>query len=227
MTLILFDIDGTLIQANGAGRTALRRALSSWADRPVSTDGVAFSGRTDPDIIASVLERNGLATTDDTVDEALLAYVQTVTGTLSPDNVDLLPGVDDLLGVLDDHASIQLGLITGNVEPVAYEKIGTHDLAAYFPFGAFGSDHADRNELVPIALRRARSHVGEPLPSGETIVIVGDTVHDISCARGAGARAVAVATGRYERHELAKQNPDVLLDTLEDTSQVVSAIRPD
>lgn len=226
MRLLLFDIDGTLIRANGVGRVALTRALREWADRPVSTNGVAFSGRTDLDIVASVLANNDLPTTEEMVEEAIRAYIHTMRETLSPNDVEVLPGVHQLLAVLDDRPAVHMGLVTGNVERIAYEKIAAHDLDAYFPFGAFGSDHADRNELVPIARRRAQSHVGHSFDSTDDIVIVGDTVHDIACARAVGARSVAVCTGRYERHELAKQNPDILLNTLRDTQQVLTHLLP-
>lgn len=214
MKLVLFDIDGTLIRANGVGKDALSRAVSSLTNRPISTDPVSFSGRTDPDIFQAVLAHNDLPTSDEAVTEAIDAYVETVMGTLSPDNIELLPGVRTLLDTLHEQPAIHLGLLTGNVEPVALEKLSVHGLGEYFPVGAFGSDHADRNELPSIAIRRASDHTGDSFRSGDQIVIVGDTVHDIQCARAAGARAVAVCTGRYDRAALEPYTPDLLMDTL-------------
>ena len=214
MTLLLFDIDGTLVQVNGTSRTAIAHALSSLTDRPISTDRVSFSGRTDPAIFESVLSRNGLSATDAVLTEIIEGYVEAMRDALTPADVEVLPGVRPLLSRLDEDPAVQLGLVTGNVEPIAYEKLSAHGLADYFPVGAFGSDHADRNQLPDIAIRRAADHTGHTFHAPDRAVIIGDTVHDIECARAAGARAVAVCTGRYDRDELSRHDPDLLLDTL-------------
>lgn len=213
MTLLLFDIDGTLVRLNEAGRTALTRAVSALTDCPISTENVSFSGRTDPDIFEAVLAENGLPTTDEAVAEALDAYVETMRSSLSPGDVDLLPGVRPLLARLDERPDVHLGLVTGNVEPIAREKLSVHGLADYFPVGAFGSDHADRARLPALAVRRAARHTGHPFRPDEHATVIGDTIHDIDCARAAGTRAVAVCTGRYERAELSRHSPDLLFDT--------------
>ena len=214
MTLFLFDIDGTLVRVNGRGREAVNEALSSHTDQPISLDGVPFSGRTDPAIIEAVLAHNDLPTTDAMIEAVITTYVDTMRGALRPADVEMLPGVSPLLPRLNDHPDAHLGLVTGNVEPIAYEKLGAQGLADYFPVGAFGSDHADRNRLPALATRRARNHAGRAFRSAEHTVVVGDTPHDIECARAAGARVVAVCTGRYSRDELSPHAPDLLLDTL-------------
>lgn len=214
MTLLLFDIDGTLVRVTGAGREAITNALSALADRPISTENVPFSGRTDPDIFKDVLDQNDLPTTDAAIDEAIEAYVDTLQSTLTAANVKLLPGVRPLLQHLHTHSDVQLGLVTGNVEPIAYKKLSVHGLADYFPVGAFGSDHADRNALPALATQRAASHAGPSFTADVQTVVIGDTPHDIECAQTAGARAMAVCTGRYERTELSRRTPDFLHDTL-------------
>ena len=214
MTLLLFDIDGTLVRVNGAGRETIMKALSSLLDHPVTTDGISFSGRTDPDILRSILRHNDLPDRDAHVDAALEAYVEAMTGVLTPEDVEVLPGVRPLLDHLADHPDVHLGLVTGNVEPIAYEKLGAHGLDDYFPVGAFGSDHADRNKLPHIATRRAASHTGHDFHPAEQAVVIGDTPHDIECARAAGARVVGVCTGHYNHAELSPHDPDWLLDTL-------------
>jgi len=214
MTLLLFDIDGTLVRVNGAGRETIMKALSSLLDHPVTTDGISFSGRTDPDILRSILRHNDLPDRDAHVDAALEAYVEAMTGVLTPEDVEVLPGVRPLLDHLADHPDVHLGLVTGNVEPIAYEKLGAHGLDDYFPVGAFGSDHADRNKLPQIATRRAATHTGHDFHPAEQAVVIGDTPHDIECARAAGARVVGVCTGHYNRTELSPHDPDWLLDTL-------------
>lgn len=214
MRLLLFDIDGTLVRVNGTGRTAVTRALSSLTNHRISLDRVSFSGRTDPAIFKSALSQNGLSATDAVLAEIIEAYVDAMRDALTPSDVEVLPGVRPLLSRLDDDPEVQLGLVTGNVEPIAYEKLSAHGLADYFPVGAFGSDHADRNQLPDIAIRRAADHTGHAFRAADHAVTIGDTTHDIECARAAGARAVAVCTGRYDRNELSRHDPDLLIDTL-------------
>jgi phosphoglycolate phosphatase-like HAD superfamily hydrolase len=218
MTLFLFDIDGTLIRVNGRGREAVNDALSSLTDQPISLDGVPFSGRTDPDIVEAVLAHNGLPTTASMVEDVISTYVETMRGLLRPVDVEVLPGVADLLAELHGRPEVQLGLVTGNVEPIAYEKLAVHGLDEYFPVGAFGSDHAERNRLPELATQRAADHTGHPFRAADHAVVIGDTAHDVECARAVGARAVAVCTGRYGREELSKHDPDLLLDSLQDPS---------
>lgn len=225
MTLLLFDIDGTLVRVNGTGRMAVTKALSSITNCPISTDEVAFSGRTDPAIFEAVLEENGVSRTEATIDEAIEAYVEAMQSALTQADVEVLPRVQTLLSELKDHPDVHLGLVTGNVEPVAYEKLSVHDLDGYFPVGAFGSDHADRNRLPELAIRRVAQHTGHSFQPAEHVIVVGDTVHDIECARAAGARAVAVCTGRYEQNELSRHDPDLLLDSLPDCSTFLRKIR--
>lgn len=224
MHLLLFDIDGTLVRVNDAGRKALLQAFSTLTDQPISIDSVPFSGRTDPAILRAVLAFNDLPRTEEAVNAVLDSYVKTMKETLSPDDVELLPGVRSLLSTLEDHPEVHLGLLTGNVEPIAYEKLSVRGLDDYFPVGAFGSDHADRNELASLALRRATAHTGHPFESGEQVVVIGDTAHDIECARAVGAQVVAVSTGRYGREELASHSPDLLLDSLRDTNAFVQQV---
>lgn len=214
MKLLLFDIDGTLVRVNGAGREAVNEALASIADRPISLESVPFSGRTDPVIIEAVLTHNDLPTTEAMVEEVIATYVETMQGALTPADVEVLPKVSPLLPRLNDHPDLHLGLVTGNVEPIAYEKLRARGLADYFPVGAFGSDHAERNRLPTLATRRAADHAGQAFRPAEHTVIIGDTPHDIECARAAGARVVAVSTGTYSRDELSQHDPDLLLDTL-------------
>jgi len=223
MHLLLFDIDGTLVRVNGTGRTAVMQALSSVTDRPISTDDVPFSGRTDPAIFEAVLEKNGVSQAEATVDEAIAAYVEAMQSALTPEDVEVLPGVESLLSGLADRSDVHLGLVTGNVEPIAYKKLSVHGLDRHFSIGAFGSDHADRNRLPDLATRRAAQHTGHAFQSAEHAIVVGDTPHDIECARATGALAVAVCTGRYERDELLRHDPDLVLDTFPSPSTFLPA----
>lgn len=223
MTLLLFDIDGTLLIANGAGRRAVETALSEHAGTPISLADVSLSGRTDWQIIEEVLDAHGLTATEQTVKDALGAYAEAATRAVDTRTVEILPGARSLVHRLHERTDVQLGLVTGNVEPMAYAKLHAVDLDAYFPFGAFGNDHADRSDLPPLAVQRAESHTGRAFGSTRTVVI-GDTAHDVTCSRSIGAVSVAVCTGRYSRDDLAPHNPDHLLDDLRDTEAVLTRV---
>jgi phosphoglycolate phosphatase-like HAD superfamily hydrolase len=223
--LFLFDIDGTLLWANGAGRSAVERALADACGQPISTEAISFSGKTDPQIMREVLDANGVRPTDDQVSRALTAYTEAATSALSASDVTLLPGVPDLLQRLAERDDVHLGLVTGNIERMAYHKLAVAGADEWFSFGAFGSDHADRNELPGLALERAYRHTGHRF-TGSDAVVVGDTRRDIACARHAGARAVGVCTGGDAREDLEAAQPDLLLDDLTDTAAFLQSTLP-
>lgn len=217
MTLLLFDIDGTLLRVNGGVHRAVAHAVETVTGAPLSTDGVSFSGRTDLEIFRDVLEKSGVSNPDALLDDVIARYTDVAQDTIQSGHVEVLPGVSALLSQLASRDDVFLGLVTGNVEPIAYHKLRRANLAEYFPVGAFGSDHADRAELPPIALRRASQHVGQPFSADRTI-IVGDTRHDIRCAQASGIRSMAVCTGQFSRSELASHSPDYLFESLTDTT---------
>ena len=215
MHLLLFDIDGTLVRVNGAGRRAVESALSDVVGTDLTTDDVQFSGKTDPQIVRDIFVANDVAVTDDLVHEAVSVYAEVAVDALQPSDVTALPGAADLVDALSHHADVFLGLLTGNVRSMAHRKLDVVALADYFGFGAYGSDHADRNRLPEVALERARAHTGRTF-TGSNTTIIGDTVRDIACGRFAGARCVGVATGSASRDELQEAGPDVLFDRLPD-----------
>lgn len=222
MKLLLFDIDGTLLHSNGTGRAAIERALSDLCGRRIATDQVTFSGKTDPQIIRQILATNGLDQTA-LLDEALTAYEDAALHALDADAIAPLPGTTELLTHLNTLDQVQLALLTGNLETMAYHKLAAVGLDHYFAFGAFGSDHADRYQLPPVALRRAKAHTGHSF-EGKDVIIVGDTEHDIRCGCTIGAFSVGVCTGRYSRYDLLPHNPDVLLDDLSDIDRFVQQV---
>lgn len=223
MTLLLFDVDGTLLQVNGGVRPAVVRAVSAVTDQTVSVDGVSFSGRTDPNIFRDVLRASGVADPNAVLDTVLDHYVEAAQETIRPDHVTPLPGVSTLLSILTARTDVLLGLVTGNVEPIAYHKLRKAGLAEHFSVGAFGSDHADRTALPRLAARRAAAYTGHSFPPARTVVI-GDTRHDIRTARTTGARAVAVCTGRFARNELSAHTPDLLFENFQDPEEIVEQI---
>ena len=226
MKLLLFDIDGTLLTANGTGRPAVEAALADLTGTEISTEGISFSGKTDPQILREVLAQNDVdgAWTNGRFSEAIEAFRQTMHRVFDPATVDALDGAQALVHRLADEARAQLALLTGNLEEMAYLKVGAIGFdRAHFPFGAFGSDAEDRNALPAIALDRATSHAGRAFAGGEA-VIIGDTPRDIECGRAAGCYTVAVATGRFDADALAEHEPDVLLTDLVDTDRALAAI---
>ncbi len=226
MRLLLFDIDGTLLRTDGAGRPAVEAALSDLVGRSVSAEGVSFSGKTDPQILREVLTRADAdaAWLDGRFAEAVERFQSEMGQRLREARVTALPGVLDLLARLADDARFQLGLLTGNLRPMAYQKVGAIGLGeADFPFGAFGSDAEDRNALPAVAAERAEAFAGRPFAPDE-VVVVGDTPLDVACARHHGCRAVAVATGRYDRAALAEHAPNALLDDLSDADTFLDAV---
>ncbi len=213
--LLLFDIDGTILKTDGLGRRLLEDMLARLCGRPISAEQVSFSGKTDPQIVREILMRNGFSASeaDALAPEALAAYVETARKAIAPRHIEVLPGVHDLIDHLATRDDVQLALLTGNHEVTAYCKVEAAGLGGFFPFGAFGSDHADRAELPPIAVRRAYDHTGHTY-AGKDVVIIGDSVNDVWCGRGIGAFAVAVCTGFTDRATLAAQSPNLLLDNL-------------
>ena len=214
MKLLLFDIDGTILHTH-IGRATIDQTLTRLCGRPISSEEVSFSGKTDPQIVQEILLKNGLTAPEAAVlvPQALEAYVETARRAIVPHRIEVLPGVHGLIAHLAAQETVQLGLLTGNLEVTAYLKLEAVGLAGYFPFGAFGSDHADRTELPPIAVRRAHAHTGRTY-TGKDVVIIGDSENDVLCGRGIGVFAVAVATGRVSRAALAAHSPDLLLDDL-------------
>jgi phosphoglycolate phosphatase-like HAD superfamily hydrolase len=220
MPLLLFDIDGTLVNVTGGVHSAVSHAIQAVTGRSVCTDGVTFAGRTDPAIFSDVLRVSGVQNPDTVLDEVIRTYADRAQETIGPTDVTVLPGVSDLLANLSRRPDVHLGLVTGNVESVAYHKLRRAGLASYFSVGAFGSDHTDRNELPPMAVRRASAQANTSFSFRHTTVI-GDTQHDIRCARTSGARVAAVCTGSYSREDLHSHTPDLLFDTFRDTQTVV------
>jgi phosphoglycolate phosphatase len=215
MTLLLFDIDGTLLTTDGVGRRAVERSLSEITGCAVSTHGVTFSGKTDRQILREVLtmvdaEPQWL---DGRFADCLAAYEDAMDELLQPETVTALPGATEVVPRLAQQDAFQLGLLTGNIRRMAYRKVAAIGLDGFFPFGAFGCDEEDRNALPSIATRRALAHASRGFEPHE-VVIIGDTPRDVACARAHGAHVVALATGRFSADELAATEPDALLGSL-------------
>jgi phosphoglycolate phosphatase len=227
--LVLFDIDGTLLSAGAVARDSILHALErayDWRAEAPHRDRrrYDFSGKTDPQIVRELVSPTvGRQACEEGLTRALELYLEELERRLTPGTVALKPGIPELLHGLSEEADVTLGLLTGNIERGARLKLGPPGLNRYFPFGAFGSDSADRYELPAVAIDRAREACGRTF-SGKAVVIVGDSVHDVACGRSLGVRAVAVATGPTPGDALAAERPDELLADFSDLSRSLEAI---
>jgi phosphoglycolate phosphatase-like HAD superfamily hydrolase len=228
--VVLFDIDGTILWTDGAGRRAVHRALEEVFGAP-APEGHEFDGKTDPQIVRELMQLAGMARDSITqrLPHALARYVELLGAELGDaDHADkVYPGVAALLDELEMRDDVLLGLLTGNVREGAVAKLTAVGIEPdRFRVGAFGSDHADRPELPAIARERAERLLGHHV-AGEDVVVIGDTPADMGCGRGIGARAIGVATGRYSAQELRACNAAAVFTDLSDTAAVVRAILGD
>ena len=227
MRLFLFDIDGTLVTARGAGRTAFNRALEAvYGTVGPAEAGYDFRGRTDLRILYDLMGAAGFSAEEIAAraDACFAAYVRELAVVIGDGSrVHVLPGVPQLVRALAARDDTLVGLLTGNVEAGARIKLASTGLWPFFRVGAFGSDDIDRRNLPAIACERARLVAGREFPF-ERVVIIGDTPLDVDCARACGARAIAVATGFYPYDELEGCGPDLIFKDFADVADVVSRL---
>jgi phosphoglycolate phosphatase-like HAD superfamily hydrolase len=224
--LVLFDVDGTLITSRGAGRRAMRAALERVFGAAGGIDQYDLRGRTDTRIVHDVMGALGWepARVKERLDDFFEAYLAGLAGEIGDGRgVVTLPGVATVVERLAESSDALVGLVTGNIEEGARLKLLPTGLWPRFRVGAYGSDHMDRRRLPSLAARRAHALVGVAFAPTE-VVVIGDTPHDIDCARAFGAVAVAVGTGQYTREELLAESPDALFDDLADVDRVVATI---
>jgi phosphoglycolate phosphatase len=216
--LILFDIDGTLLDAGELSRRCFLRAIRPFVAPEAATDHFSLSGKTDPQIMRELLLLNGLSAEETAriTNEALLIYQSCYLSGLEESHIRPLAGARELIERLAavPPARLLLGIVSGNMEALVVPKLEAVGIrASSFVVGAFGSDDADRDKLPAIAVERAERSFGARILPHE-VAVVGDTPRDVSCARHFGAVSIAVATGEYSREELEATSPSYLLDSL-------------
>jgi len=224
--LVLFDIDGTLVLTGGAGLRAMNKACAELVGHAEALAGIPVAGRTDRVILSDVVQRIGRE-----LDEPLLEHLRDRYLAHLAEEIQhpgrgprgVMPGIRPLLDTLRERDDVFLGLLTGNFEEGARIKLEHFDLWKYFRCGAYADDAADRNALVPFALQRARG-CGLPEVGPRDILVVGDTPHDVACARAVGAVAVGVATGGFTTAQLDESGADVVFEDLSDGGEFLRLV---
>jgi phosphoglycolate phosphatase len=230
MRVVLFDIDGTLLTAAGVGRIAFRRTLIKVLGDGTAADTAVLSGRVDWGIWRDVLGAAGYSTdeVDAQIEDYLRLFVAELAAVLADPDIpkpQLLPGVLPLLEQLAQEDTILMGLVTGNNETAAWLKLGYAGIAPYFWFGAFGNEAWERNALPALALERAARFAQGRVFTGADAVIIGDSIHDVACAKTIGATVIGVPTGIETADALATAGADVIMPTLEDTDTIMRLIK--
>jgi phosphoglycolate phosphatase len=209
-SLVLFDIDGTLVDVRGAGRKAFSVALREAFGVDDDLAAVRFAGATDRGVLRDLSRRHGRSFDDDAA--FFIAMEKALRSALVAAPPRVLPGVRACLAQLHATAHVTLGLVTGNARATASAKLETAALdPAAFVVGGFGDEHDDRSELARLALERAERIHGRRFAR---VILAGDTPADIAAAHAVGACAVAVTTGPFDRAALAAAGADVVLDEL-------------
>jgi phosphoglycolate phosphatase len=223
--LVLFDIDGTLITDSGAARQSYARALHDAYGFEGDLSRYDFSGRTDPQITSMVLGDAGFTGDEIAAGEPKLweTYLRELARNATAERVRTLPGIRQLLERLASMSDITLALLTGNIERGARLKLAPPELNRYFPFGAFGSDSARREELPPIAVERA-SEMHAHRFRGREVVIIGDSIYDVRCGTPHDATTIAIASGKTPADTLRAENPHHFFPSAEDVNALVAAI---
>ena len=232
-SIILFDVDGTLLWSGGAGSLAMRRTFQQLYGIEDGFRGVEFSGRTDWAILQDAMQRHGLLDADarsgpaeSALPQEIVRFQETYHRLLEPTLYDVkggraLPGVPRLLAALSAREDVRLGLATGNFREATFIKLRHFGLDGYLSEGGFGDDAEDRGEMVGIAIKRVAG--GAPVDR-KSVWVIGDTLLDIEAARANGARVLAVATGPCSLEELRTAGADLALEELSGNEAVLAAL---
>lgn len=224
MQLILFDIDGTLVDSGGAGVRSLDHAFKEIFSIENAFADISMAGKTDLQIVKEGLTMHGLPSDNGFVPRIIDSYIRHLSFEIQNSDQHLKPGIVEVLeAVKNRNDRYQLGLLTGNMEEGARIKLGAFGLNEYFPSGAFGSDHEDRNKLLPIAVGRFRIISGMEFNFTDC-VIVGDTPRDVMCTKPYNAVCIAVATGPYGVRSLVDAGADVVIEDLSDTDHFLKIL---
>jgi phosphoglycolate phosphatase len=223
LTAILFDIDGTLLDMRGVGVKSFVRSLKTIFDIEDDLSRISFAGSTDLDVLRQVMEHHQRTLTAADFDRFHAQLPIELEAIVHQAELTLFPGIKALLEALSATPDVILGLVTGNVESCAWIKLRQFDLHHHFVLGAFGNEHADRNEIARLAMKRVEAR----LRPGQTIqarFLIGDTPNDIAAAHAIDAVSIAVATGKFTVEALQEAGAMVVLPDLSDTDWIVELV---
>ena len=224
MFVLLFDIDGTLLNTGGAGQRAMERALETAFGVRKPTEGISAAGRTDRAITRDLFDYHGIDETPTVWETFQQTYLDHLADELPRLEGRVLPGVERLLATLETRDDVLMGLLTGNFRLGAELKLRHYGLFDYFVGGGFGDDHPDRDDVARMARSAIEQHRRSPV-ADERLWVIGDTPHDVRCGRAIGARVAAVATGTFSIDQLRETDPDHLFADLSDHDQLLASLR--
>ena len=213
--LLFWDLDETLVTTAGAGeRSIVRSARKHWSVA-VDLSLIPYAGCTDRRIGHLIRKHFGIAEDESTLRAYLDDFVNFVSEELPDSGARILPGISEVVEAAHTSPDHQQGLLTGNLRAAAEAKLAPFGLWDYFSFGAFADDAIERLDLGPVALARASECYGVTF-AREEVTVIGDTPHDVACARAIGARSLAVASGRFTPEQLAECEPTCLVRSLQE-----------
>lgn len=206
--LVLFDIDGTLVHTGRAGIQAFAKTFATEFNAHDGVERINFAGRTDINLVREFFGFHNIPATPENFGRFFDRYVFWLDHVIAHSTGGPCEGAMEFLGCMQVLPNSPLmGLLTGNIRLGAEIKLRRYGLWDVFEIGAFANDSEDRDQIAAVARNRGNRVLGRKL-RGEEIVVVGDTTHDIRCARAIGARMLAVATGGATLDELKRHQPD-------------------
>jgi len=227
VNVYLFDIDGTLMLSGGAGLRSMNRVFFERYGLHDAFDGFQFQGKVDPAIFREALLLHDIKVADpDAEIPAMIREYESYIAAEMPHSqtATIYPGVRELLERLGGRDDLSIGLLTGNVRGGALAKLSSFDLWKFFPYGAFGSDHEQREKLVPIALERASRHLGRTIEPGPHVYVIGDTDRDVACALANDCTAVGVGTLNFSAARLKALGAHVVCEDFSETENVLKQL---
>ncbi len=226
--LVLFDIDGTILKLRNYRSRHIFKQLYRDVFGIEIDDGKMpdFAGNTDLRILREMAESHGISYSEivKDIDSIWARILGEFRYWCNTDNLVLLPGAEMLIKSLDAVENVSLGLLTGNFRDNAYLKLDVFKLSGYFPFGAFGDDREDRNDLPGVALGRAEEYCQYKFGIKDTIII-GDSPRDIECGKKNRIPVLSVATGGFSADLLAIESPELLFEDFADYHNVIGSIK--
>jgi phosphoglycolate phosphatase-like HAD superfamily hydrolase len=225
-TVVLFDVDQTLLYSGGAGSLAMGRAFTQLYGVEDAFRRVEFTGRTDWSILRAAMLEHGLLDGAGAFEQEMARFLETYLALLEPtlrevEGGRVMPGVPELLAALAEREGVHTGLATGNFRAACFLKLRHFGLGAHLREGGFGDDAEDRGDLVRVAIERVAN--GAPADPRD-VWVIGDTVLDVSAAQANNARSLAVATGSTPPEALRNAGADIVIDDLSDTEAVLTVL---